>query len=131
MKSQPISACVCKAKIRYLGIRVRVGRSAPPAHTGLKRIWFNQFHQKFRFSINFIDIFVSVFNGQHQQTICPLQSCKSSISKNCENFLRKMCGNEVSRFSTFFMYAPWDLEIICYNPTLEWNLTFLHCWQKN
>ena len=28
MKSQPISACVCKAKIRNLGIRVRVGRSA-------------------------------------------------------------------------------------------------------
>ena len=29
MKSQPISARVCKAKIRNLGIRERVGRSAP------------------------------------------------------------------------------------------------------
>ena len=37
MKSQPISACVCKAKMKNLGIRVRVGRSAPPAHTGLKK----------------------------------------------------------------------------------------------
>ena len=35
MKSQPISACICKAKITNLGFRVRVGRSAPPAHTGL------------------------------------------------------------------------------------------------
>ena len=40
MKSQPISARVCKAKIRNLGIRERVGRSAPP-HTGLTEVRFD------------------------------------------------------------------------------------------
>ena len=44
MKSQPISACVCKAKIRNLGIRERVGRSAPPpALTGLRCYLDNMF----------------------------------------------------------------------------------------
>ena len=38
MKSQPISACVCKAKMRNLGIRVRVGRSAPPGPYRVKAL---------------------------------------------------------------------------------------------
>ena len=57
MKSQPISACVCKAKIRNLGIRVWAGRSAPPpAHTGL--ICVNTFKHKEHTNSGFVaDLF--------------------------------------------------------------------------